>query len=118
VTRAIGWQRAEAAAVAIAAVVVLLALDFAWWWLLALFLVFDLSALGYAASPRVGARTYNAGHMWIGPAALAAFGATTDARWAMLVSLCWTFHVALDRAIGYGFKSPTAFGTTHLTPER
>jgi hypothetical protein len=30
--------------------------------------------------------------------------------------LIWTAHIAMDRALGYGLKYPTAFKSTHLSP--
>jgi hypothetical protein len=116
-TRAIGWQRFEAAVVAIAVVVLTVQLDYAWWWLFALFLAVDLSALPYVVSPKAGAVSYNLVHAWAGPAALAVAGAIADSRPLVLGALCWTFHVAVDRTVGYGFKSTHAFHETHLSPE-
>ncbi|WP_084040261.1 DUF4260 domain-containing protein [Demequina sp. NBRC 110053] len=108
------WQRVENAAVAIAVIVATVALDHAWWWLLVLFLAFDLSALGYLAGPRIGAFVYNLVHSYWGPALLGAAALAIEARWAGLVALAWAFHVAVDRAIGYGLKEPDDFRHTHL----
>ena len=60
------FQRVESATLAVAGAVVFIHLGFAWWWLVALFLVFDLSMVGYIASPRLGAWTYNIVHSYIG----------------------------------------------------
>ena len=108
------WQRLENAAIAAAIVVATVTLDYAWWWLLALFLVFDLSALGYAANTRVGAFFYNAVHSYWAPAVLGVIALVSDVRWAGLVALAWAFHVAVDRAIGYGLKHADSFQHTHL----
>ncbi|WP_431308366.1 DUF4260 family protein [Demequina litorisediminis] len=57
------WQRVESVAIAFTAVAVtVVGFGYQWWWLLALFLAFDLSAVGYVAGPRVGAALYNVGH--------------------------------------------------------
>jgi hypothetical protein len=40
-------------------------LNFEWWWLPVLFLMFDLSSLGYLINTRVGAITYNAVHNYL-----------------------------------------------------
>ncbi|HCQ54072.1 MAG: DUF4260 family protein [Brevundimonas diminuta] len=56
-----------------------------------LFLAPDLSFAGYLAGPRAGAWAYNLAH-----------------------SLIWLAHIGFDRALGYGLKSPEAFGLTHL----
>ena len=109
------WQRLESIALAAAfAVAGPLAFGYAWWWPLVLFLVFDLSALGYVAGPRIGAAVYNAGHSYVVPVALAAaFAVSGDDAW-MVVALAWGFHVAVDRALGYGLKHPDHFQHTHL----
>lgn len=107
------WQRVENGAVAIGVYVAVIQLGFAWWWPLAVFLVWDLSAAGYAVSTRLGAATYNAIHNYTGPA-LVALGALVGPHWLWLVALTWAFHVAADRALGYGLKHPDSFQHTHL----
>lgn len=100
-------HRIEGAAIAVATIVVFVASGFAWWWLAALFLVFDLSMLGYAFGIRVGALSYNFAHNYAAPlvlsgiaAALLATGIAVPAL--TILAACWLFHVAADRALGYG----------------
>lgn len=110
-----------AAAIAIAAGFVMIGYD--WWWLAALFLVPDLSALGYAWGPRVGAAFYNAGHSYAGPLVLLAVHAVAHgasersvaepSAWIFAAAI-WAFHVAVDRALGYGLKHVTGFKQTDL----
>ena len=113
------WQRLEGAALALVALAAAVMLD-GWWWPLALFLVFDLSALGYMAGTRIGAAAYNAGHALVGPSVMAGWAL---ARWgfgvpggrvAALVAAAWAFHVGVDRALGYGLKHADSFQHTHL----
>ncbi|WP_062207865.1 DUF4260 domain-containing protein [Demequina oxidasica] len=110
----IKWQRVESAAIAVAVIVGMLVLGFGWWWLLALFLAFDLSALGFLANPKVGAMFYNAVHNYTGPALMVLIYFATDLRWVALVAMAWGFHVAVDRALGYGLKHDDDFQHTHL----
>lgn len=117
----VGWQRLEALVTAVAIAVVFVAAGYAWWWLLALFLVYDLSALGYLVNPRVGAFCYNAVHSYVAPAVLAAVGALLavggqPATPWIVIAATWAFHVATDRALGYGLKLDDSFGHTHLGP--
>jgi Domain of unknown function (DUF4260) len=99
--------RVEGAAIALATIVIFVLLGFAWWWLLALFLVFDLSMIGFAAGNRAGAIGYNLIHNYAAPAVLVAlygvlllFGV---AAWPLaFLAGCWFFHVGVDRALGYG----------------
>jgi hypothetical protein len=110
----IWFQRVENGVIAVAAVVAFVQLGFAWWWLAALFLAFDLSMAGYAHSPRLGAWTYNLGHSYVVPAALVAIGWAADARGALFLALAWAFHIAVDRLLGYGLKFTDRFTHTHL----
>lgn len=111
-------QRVENGALAVALVIVLVAFGLPWWAVLAAFLLFDLSALGYLSGPKVGAIAYNVVHSYIGPAlALVGYAVTVlaaaPAPWLAVASACWAFHVAADRALGYGLKLHD-FSHTHL----
>lgn len=112
-------QRIEGAAVAVLAVVAVVVVAPAWWWVpLAAFLLFDLSALGYLRSPRLGSATYNAVHTYVWPVLLAAAAVvlreTAAVSWLTVAAASWAFHVGVDRALGYGLKLPDAFTHTHL----
>lgn len=85
-----------------------------WLLFLALFLVPDLSMLGYTGGPRVGSAIYNSVHTYLGPAIWAALilAGLLPASWPLLV--IWLSHIGLDRTLGYGLKYPVAFRDTHL----
>lgn len=111
-------QRAENAAIAVAILLAMVAYGQPWWLLLAAFLLFDLSALGYLRGSRAGAVTYNVVHNYTGPANamslyLVLLIADRQATWLALLAACWAFHVAVDRALGYGLKLDE-FAHTHL----
>lgn len=108
------FQRVENAAVALLCVFAFTQLGHAWWWLLALFLVFDLSMAGYTLNPRIGAWTYNAVHNFLFPALLGLIGLLAEVRWAGFLALVWAFHIAVDRFLGYGLKFTDRFTHTHL----
>ena len=108
------WQRVENVAIAVLTAVAFVDLDFRWWWLLALFLVFDVSMVGYAVSPGLGAWTYNAVHSYVGPAVVGVVAVASDERWAAFLALVWGFHIGVDRFLGYGLKFRDRFGHTHL----
>lgn len=110
----------ENLAIAVAIVLAVVAYGQPWWLLIAAFLLFDLSAVGYVRGPRTGAITYNAVHNYAGPAVVLALHlvlliAGRDVMWLALLAACWAFHVAVDRALGYGLKLET-FAHTHLGP--
>lgn len=117
-TQASRWQRAENLLIAIGTLIVMITLGQPWWLLFAAFLVFDLSALGYLINQRVGALCYNFVHNYAGPAFLVVAWAvlrlnSVAGEWLLLVAACWGFHVAVDRALGYGLKL-ASFNHTHL----
>lgn len=85
------------------------------WWLFAgLWLVPDLSMLGYLRSPCWGARIYNAAHTYIVPATLAASAWLLHARLPLAIAIIWINHIGVDRLLGYGLKYSEGFGVTHL----
>ena len=108
------WQRLEG--LALLAVSVLAYARFGEGWLLfaVLFLIPDLSFLGYLAGPRLGAWAYNLAHSLVGPLLLAAAAGLTGGDPPIALALIWLAHIGFDRALGYGLKSPDSFGVTHL----
>ena len=118
----VAWQRIEALFVLIAALVLYFWIGAPWLTFVILILVPDLSMLGYLANPRVGAVIYNLFHTYIGPALLMGLGVIlTDydldpyAFWDFApIAIIWTAHIAFDRVLGYGLKSPEGFKITHL----
>ena len=106
---------------ALIAVLAALELYPGWWWvILAAFLTFDVSMLGYVRSPAAGATTYNLVHNYALPAlaGLAAFALVPVSQAAStatgVLACAWAFHVGVDRALGYGLKLPDSFRNTHL----
>lgn len=79
-----------------------------------LFLVPDLSMLGYLAGRRLGAAGYNAAHSYLVPALVCAGSLWFGQAMLTAVGLIWIAHVAFDRLLGYGLKYAMAFGHTHL----
>jgi hypothetical protein len=89
-----------------------------WGMFVLLFLVPDLSMLGYIASARMGAITYNAVHTYVGPLVLAGYSFAAGHQMSLWVSLLWISHIGFDRMLGFGLKYPTQFKDTHLNPDR
>ena len=85
-------------------------------WLLfvLLFLIPDISMLGYLAGATSGAILYNAAHTYIFPAGLATLGYMIDQPFLYSLALIWAAHIGLDRLIGYGLKYSLGFRETHL----
>jgi uncharacterized protein DUF4260 len=105
--------RLEAVAMLAAAVGAYAGLGGRWPLFALLFLVPDLSLLGYLASARIGAAGYNAAHSLVGPAVLVAVG-WAGGQLPLEIGCIWVAHIGFDRMLGYGLKYATGFGDTHL----
>ncbi|HEY0701252.1 MAG TPA: DUF4260 domain-containing protein [Candidatus Acidoferrales bacterium] len=108
------WLQAEALAVLALSLLLYARLGQHWWIFAAVFLVPDLSMLGYLFSPKIGAACYNIVHTYVTPLALGAFAALTHRENLYPYVCIWTAHIALDRALAFGLKYPDAFAHTHL----
>ena len=106
--------RLEGLAVGVGAVALYFDAGFGWLLFLLLILVPDLSMVGYAGGPNVGAIAYDAVHTYVGPVALGALGVLLGEETAVQIALIWFAHIGVDRFLGYGLKYPTAFKDTHL----
>jgi len=88
---------------------------FSWLLFAGLFFLPDVSMLGYLGGNKAGAAVYNAGHTYLLPGVLAAFGWWVDLRFAMAAAFVWVAHIGFDRALGYGLKHASGFKDTHLS---
>ena len=108
------WLRVEGLAIAGAALAVFTTTGQPWWLVLALFLVPDLSILGYLAGPKVGAWVYNLAHTAPLPLTLLAAAAVWDSRALTVAGAVGLFHLGVDRVLGYGVKHDHDPAVTHL----
>jgi len=76
-----------------------------------LFLLPDVSMLGYLRDPKLGAWVYNLGHTTLAPALLAVVWWGGQGS---LMALIWLAHIGFDRLLGYGLKYADDFHHTHL----
>ena len=110
------WIRADAAAILVVTLWAGTATNSNWIWFFALFLAPDLSMVGYVLGPRVGAMTYNTGHLYAWPVGLLAGGLAYHAPCATTAALSWIAHIAFDNVLGYGLKLPSGFQYTVYGP--
>ena len=108
-----GWLRLENLAIAIVTTALYFLNDGSLTWFLVLFLVPDISMLGYLAGKKTGAHLYNLGHSYVGPAALLITG-TQLYPTLTPYALIWIAHIGIDRVLGFGLKQTTGFKDTHL----
>lgn len=85
-----------------------------WWIYAALFLVPDVSFLGYLAGPKAGAAFYNTMHTYMLPLTLSFLGFGLAMPLTLSISMIWLAHIGIDRALGFGLKYDAGFGFTHL----
>jgi len=108
------WLRLDGLAALAAAALAYGVLGGDWRVFALLFLIPDLSMLGYLFGRGFGAFAYNLGHSYMSPLVI---GGVT---WALgrpdfaPLALIWIAHIGFDRALGYGLKYSTGFGDTHL----
>jgi hypothetical protein len=85
-------------------------------WLLfaALWLVPDLSMVGYLHSPKAGALTYNLIHTHILAAGVLIAGEILNHALLAAVGLILANHIGMDRYLGFGLKYADDFKHTHV----
>lgn len=111
---AVMLQRLEGVAIAAITAVLYAHTGASWWLFAAIWLVPDLSMLGYLGRPCRAARIYNAFHTYVLPGVLALMGLLLHAANVLPVALIWANHIGVDRALGYGLKLSDGFQYTHL----
>ncbi|UHG92391.1 DUF4260 domain-containing protein [Spirosoma oryzicola] len=88
--------------------------NFAWWWFPALLLAPDLSMIGYAVNPAVGAVVYNIVHHKGLGISIGLLGLMLGNQNLMLAGIILFAHSSMDRALGYGLKYTDSFKHTSL----
>lgn len=89
-------------------------LNFAWWWFPALILLPDLSMIGYAVNPAVGAVLYNLVHHKGLGVVIGLLGLLMSSQILMLAGVILFAHACMDRMFGYGLKYSDSFKHTSL----
>jgi Domain of unknown function (DUF4260) len=100
----------------VAALAVVMAMTDTPWWLVVVFLLGPDIALfaGIGSGLEKGqlhpraVPLYNALHRYWGPAALALASLVLPDGW-LAAALAWAVHVSVDRAVGYGLRTPEGF---------
>jgi hypothetical protein len=85
-----------------------------WILFIVLLLLPDVSILGYARGPAIGAVIYNVVHTWALAGALLGVGLFLNVPIAFSAGAALLAHIGGDRLLGYGLKYPTSFQDTHL----
>ena len=85
-----------------------------WLLFIVLFLIPDISMLGYVAGPRTGAAIYNLIHTYTTAAVLVGYAFFAKQPIALYLGLILFAHISIDRLFGLGLKYPSGFKDTHL----
>ena len=93
----------------------LLPLNFAWWEWILIFLVPDISMIGYAAGNMIGAIVYNVVHHQLVAVVVGLVGLALQLPYIELAGLVLLGHSSIDRAMGFGLKLDKGFKFTHLS---
>ena len=89
-------------------------LSFDWWLYLVLFLLPDLSFLGYLINTKIGAFCYNILHHKGIAIGLYLLGIYFQNEIAQLIGIILFGHSSFDRVFSYGLKYTDSFKNTHL----
>ena len=87
---------------------------YVWWWYPALFLLPDLSMVGYLFNTRIGAFLYNLVHTLTMGIIVYLLGTYLRSDVVVLAGIILIAHSTFDRFMGYGLKYPDSFKHTHL----
>ncbi|WP_281202757.1 DUF4260 domain-containing protein [Cytobacillus kochii] len=74
----------------------------------------DVFMFGYLLNNKVGTILYNIGHTFIFPLLILGIYFVIKEPILLMVSLIWSAHISMDRALGYGLKYEEGFKVTHL----
>lgn len=106
--------RLEQLILLLACYVTTLYLGYAWWLFFALWLLPDISMLGYTINGKWGAIMYNLFHHQGIAVLIIGTGWYIGRNDAVLIGLVIFGHSAMDRVFGYGLKHFSGFQDTHL----
>jgi Domain of unknown function (DUF4260) len=106
--------RLEGAAALVAGILLYQQTGADWIVFIVLLLLPDLSILGYARGPAVGAVVYDLVHNWALAGALLGLGFFLNVPIVFGAGAALLAHIGGDRLLGYGLKYPTSFQDTHL----
>lgn len=106
--------KVEEAAQFALSIIIFTKLPFVWWVYPALFLLPDLSMIGYTINPKAGAFTYNLVHHKALAIVVGVVGLLLTNDYWLLAGVLLYGHSSMDRMFGYGLKYAKGFKFTHL----
>lgn len=89
-------------------------LNASWLYFFLLWLVPDISMIGYLRNKRIGAFIYNFAHNYVLGLLIVFLGLLQNNNFITSLGLILVSHIGLDRFLGYGLKYTSGFGDTHI----
>lgn len=89
-------------------------LNYSWWMFPACLLLPDVSMIGYAINPKIGAYVYNIFHHKFIAIIVLIAGYLLAHKVLIFTGIILFAHAAMDRIFGYGLKYTNDFKNTHL----
>lgn len=89
-------------------------LDASWLLFVLLWLLPDISMVGYLKDKKIGAIIYNLIHNYIITILIVFLGLWQDNNFITSLGVTLVSHIGLDRFFGYGLKYPSGFKDTHI----
>lgn len=106
--------RLEAISLAVLMAVLTYRSGYGLWVIPLTFLLFDIGMVGYLKDAKTGALFYNLSHNLTVPTLFIAVGVLFKQEIVSVIGFCWTFHIAVDRTLGFGLKHAASFHKTHM----
>ena len=110
----VSLRRVESLAIFIVLVAAYFMSGYSWWVFLLCFFLPDAGAIGYLKSPRLGGIMYNIAHWYVWPILLGMAAIHLGSVPMKMGALIWGSHLAFDRMLGWGFKTPESFYHTGM----
>jgi hypothetical protein len=89
-------------------------LDGSWLTFVLLWLVPDISMIGYLKGKKIGAALYNVAHTYVLALAVIFFGLWQGDNFIISLGVILASHIGFDRFLGFGLKRPSGFKDTHI----
>ena len=85
-----------------------------WWLFILLWLLPDISMIGYLRDKQIGAIMYNFVHNYILALLVVLLGLWQGNNYIVSLGVILVSHIGLDRFLGYGLKYTSGFKDTHI----
>lgn len=107
-------QRLEGLAVFLVCLYLYFLLDASWLLFFTLWLLPDISMIGYLKNNHIGALLYNFAHNYVLALLVIFLGLWQGDNFIISIGVILVSHIGLDRFLGFGLKYDSDFKDTHI----